>query len=56
MTGDTPNDKSELDKSGAAKANSNAKDGMASAMTRNRMIKRTHEDPPTEDLMAVYST
>ena len=56
MTDDTPNDKSELDKSGAAKANSTPEDGMASAMTRNRMIKRTYEDPPTEDLMAVYAT
>ena len=56
MTDDTPNDKSELDKSGAAKAKGTPEDGMASAMTRNRMIKRTYEDPPNEDLMAVYAT
>ena len=30
-------------------------EGMASAMTRNRMIKRTYEDPPTEELMDVYA-
>ena len=29
--------------------------GMASAMTRNRMIKRTYEDPPIEELMDVYA-
>ena len=30
-------------------------EGMASAMTRNRMIKRTYEDPPTDELMDVYA-
>ena len=77
MTDDTPNDKSEMDKSappvtdkgtgqtvmgqtvtnksGAAEANNTPEDGMASAMTRNRMIKRTYEDPPTDELMGVYA-
>ena len=30
-------------------------EGVASAMTRNRMIKRTYEDPPTNELMDVYA-
>ena len=30
-------------------------EGMASAMTRKRMIKRTYKDPPTNELMDVYA-
>ena len=30
-------------------------EGMASAMTRNCMIKRPYEDPPTQELMDVYA-
>ena len=29
--------------------------GMASAMTKNAMIKKTYEDPPTDELMQVYA-
>lgn len=29
--------------------------GMASAMTRNLMIKQTYNDPPTDELMGVYA-
>ena len=29
--------------------------GMASAIKRNKMIRRTYEDPPTEELMSVYA-
>jgi predicted TPR repeat methyltransferase len=32
-----------------------ADEGMASAMTRNQMIRRTYENPPTDELMTVYS-
>ena len=37
------------------KSTAGLEEGMASAMTRNRMIKRTYEDPPTEELMDVYA-
>ena len=37
------------------KSTAGPEEGMASAMTRNRMIKRTYEDPPTEELMDVYA-
>ncbi len=30
-------------------------EGMASVMTRNQMIKRTYEDPSTDELMDVYA-
>jgi len=30
-------------------------EGMASAMTRNQMIKRSYEDPPTPELMQLYA-
>ena len=29
--------------------------GMQSAMTKNAMVKRTYEDPPTDELMQVYA-
>ena len=29
--------------------------GMASAINRNQMIRRTYEDPPTDELMNVYA-
>ena len=29
--------------------------GMASAMTKNAMIKKTYEDPPTDELMQIYA-
>lgn len=36
-------------------ASPQADDGMQSAMTKNAMIKRTYEDPPTAELMDVYA-
>ena len=38
-----------------ATSKASPKAGMQSAMTKNAMIKRTYEDPPTDELMQVYA-